>query len=298
MDKHLPKVTIITTTFNLSSDSREDFFEKCCESVHNQTYKNIEHIVQDGASSDGTIELIEKYQNLGWLKLYSEPDKGIDDGYNKGISHATGKYVFFLNSDDQYYSDDVIEKCVEILEKENADYSYATTYLLNEKNPKRSTMRVPKIWKSFSKMPFCHQSMFCKVDVLKEIGLFDVNNKITSDYEVYLRLLFGGYKAVEVDEHIVTFRIGGISDNMEGFKKERCELFKKIYSPFYELSDVQIGEIYENSYFPIGLAFKIAKYLRFSDRIRFLYEEIRRFIFQVRTSKKHRLVRVFGHRFV
>ena len=131
-----------------------------------------------------------------------------------------------------------------------------------------------------------------------ELGLFDVNNKITSDYEVYLRLLFGGYKAVEVDEHIVTFRIGGISDNVEGFKKERCELFKNIYAPFYELSDVQIHEIYENSYFPISLAFKLAKYLRFSDRIRFLYEEIRRFIFQVRTSKKHRLVRVFGHRFV
>lgn len=290
-----PLVTVITITFNCIKYGRKETLIQSIESVQNQDYENFEHIIIDGASSDGTLELLQSYPHL---KVFSEPDNGVYDAFNKGVKRANGKYIVFVNSDDYFSTNKAISLSVDALEKENADYSYATTYLLNEKNPKRSAMRVPKIWKSFSKMPFCHQSMFCKVDVLKEIGLFDVNNKITSDYEVYLRLLFGGYKAVEVDEHIVTFRIGGISDNMEIFAKERCELFKKIYAPFYELSDVQIHEIYENSYFPIGLAFKLAKYLRFSDRIRFLYEEIRRFIFQVRTSKKHRLVRVFGHRFV
>lgn len=290
-----PLVTVITITFNCIKYGRKETLIQSIESVQNQDYENFEHIIIDGASSDGTLELLQSYPHL---KVFSEPDNGVYDAFNKGVKRANGKYIVFVNSDDYFSTNKAISLSVDALEKENADYSYATTYLLDEKNSKRSTMRVPKIWKSFSKMPFCHQSMFCRVDVLKEIGLFDVNNKITSDYEVYLRLLFGGYKAVEVDEHIVTFRIGGISDNMEGFKKERCELFKKIYSPFYELSDVQIHEIYENSYFPISLAFKLAKYLRFSDRIRFLYEEIRRFIFQVRTSKKHRLVRVFGHRFV
>lgn len=290
-----PLVTVITITFNCIKYGRKETLIQSIESVQNQDYENFEHIIIDGASSDGTLELLQSYPHL---KVFSEPDNGVYDAFNKGVKRANGKYIVFVNSDDYFSTNKAISLSVDALEKNNADYSYATTYLLDEKNSKRSTMRVPKIWKSFSKMPFCHQSMFCRVDVLKEIGLFDVNNKITSDYEVYLRLLFGGYKAVEVDEHIVTFRIGGISDNMEGFKKERCELFKKIYSPFYELSDVQIHEIYENSYFPISLAFKLAKYLRFSDRIRFLYEEIRRFIFQVRTSKKHRLVRMFGHRFV
>ncbi len=290
-----PLVTVITITFNCIKYGRKETLIQSIESVQNQDYENFEHIIIDGASSDGTLELLQNYPHL---KVFSEPDRGVYDAFNKGVKRANGKYIVFVNSDDYFSTNKSISLSVDALEKENADYSYATTYLLNEKNPKRSAMRVPKIWKSFSKMPFCHQSMFCKVDVLKEIGLFDVNNKITSDYEVYLRLLFGGYKAVEVDEHIVTFRIGGISDNMEIFAKERCELFKKIYAPFYKLSAVQIGEIYENSYFPISLAFKLAKYLRFSDRIRFLYEEIRRFIFQVRTSKKHRLVRVFGHRFV
>lgn len=290
-----PLVTVITITFNCIKYGRKETLIQSIESVQNQDYENFEHIIIDGASSDGTLELLQNYPHL---KVFSEPDNGVYDAFNKGVKRANGKYIVFVNSDDYFSTNKAISLSVDALEKNNADYSYATTYLLDEKNSKRSTMRVPKIWKSFSKMPFCHQSMFCKVDVLKEIGLFDVNNKITSDYEVYLRLLFGGYKAVEVDEHIVTFRIGGISDNMEIFAKERCELFKKIYAPYCELSDVQIHEIYENSYFPISLAFKLAKYLRFSDRIRFLYEEIRRFIFQVRTSKKHRLVRVFGHRFV
>lgn len=290
-----PLVTVITITFNCIKYGRKETLIQSIESVQNQDYENFEHIIIDGASSDGTLELLQSYPHL---KVFSEPDNGVYDAFNKGVKRANGKYIVFVNSDDYFSTNKAISLSVDALEKNNADYSYATTYLLDEKNSKRSTMRVPKIWKSFSKMPFCHQSMFCRVDVLKEIGLFDVNNKITSDYEVYLRLLFGGYKAVEVDEHIVTFRIGGISDNMEIFAKERCELFKNIYAPFYELSDVQIHEIYENSYFPISLAFKLAKYLRFSDRIRFLYEEIRRFIFQVRTSKKHRLVRVFGHRFV
>lgn len=290
-----PLVTVITITFNCIKYGRKETLIQSIESVQNQDYENFEHIIIDGASSDGTLELLQSYPHL---KVFSEPDRGVYDAFNKGVKRANGKYIVFVNSDDYFSTNKAISLSVDALEKENADYSYATTYLLNEKNPKRSTMRVPKIWKSFSKMPFCHQSMFCKVDVLKEIGLFNEDNKITSDYEVYMKLLLGGYKAVQVNESIVTFRVGGISDNIEIFAKERCELFKKIYAPYYKLSAVQIGEIYENSYFPIGLAFKLAKYLRFSDRIRFLYEEIRRFIFQVRTSKKHRLVRVFGHRFV
>lgn len=290
-----PLVTVITITFNCIKYGRKETLIQSIESVQNQDYENFEHIIIDGASSDGTLELLQNYPHL---KVFSEPDKGVYDAFNKGVRRANGKYIVFVNSDDYFSTNKAISLSVDALEKNNADYSFATTYLLVEENHKLSSIRKPVVWKSFFKMPFCHQTMFCKVDMIKELGCFDENKKITSDYELYLKALFHGYKGVEVKEQIMTFRAGGMSDNVEGFKKERCELFKSIYAPFYELSAVQIGEIYENSYFPIGLAFKLAKYLRFSDRIRFLYEEIRRFIFQVRTSKKHRLVRVFGHRFV
>ena len=92
-----PKVTIVTVVYNLIENGREQYFRQCLESVHKQLYQNIEHIVIDGASNDGTIDLLEEYNKKGWIKYYSEPDTGIYDAMNKGIEKATGKYIVFLN---------------------------------------------------------------------------------------------------------------------------------------------------------------------------------------------------------
>ena len=97
MTQKLPKVTVVTATYNLIKDGREKFFRQCVESIHNQTYKNIEHLVIDGASKDGTIDLIKEYADKGWIKYVSEPDKGMCDAMNKGIKIATGEYVAILN---------------------------------------------------------------------------------------------------------------------------------------------------------------------------------------------------------
>lgn len=99
-ESSIPLVTVITATYNLIKSKREKFIIQCLESVHNQHYSNIEHIVIDGASDDGTLPLLKKYESLGWIKLFSEPDTGIYDAMNKGILKANGKYVSILNSDD------------------------------------------------------------------------------------------------------------------------------------------------------------------------------------------------------
>ena len=103
-----PKVTVITATYNLIKNGREKSFRQCVESVHHQTYKNIEHLIIDGASTDGTLELIAEYEKKGWLRCVSEPDKGMADAMNKGIQKASGEYVIILISDD-YYILDAIE---------------------------------------------------------------------------------------------------------------------------------------------------------------------------------------------
>ncbi len=90
-------VTVVTITYNLIKSGREKYVRQCIECVHNQTYQNIEHIIIDGASSDGTLEIFKDYP---WLKVFSEPDKGIYDAMNKGVAKASGKYIVFLNSDD------------------------------------------------------------------------------------------------------------------------------------------------------------------------------------------------------
>ena len=121
-----PKVTVITVTLNLIKNGREKIFRQCVESVHRQTYKNIEHLIIDGASTDGTLELIAEYEKKGWLRCVSEPDKGMADAMNKGIKNATGEYIAILNSDD-YYILDAIEVSVEKLLSAGADYTSSSS---------------------------------------------------------------------------------------------------------------------------------------------------------------------------
>lgn len=286
-----PLVSVITITYNCIDAERQDTLIQCIESVRSQNYDNIEHIIIDGASDDGTLNI---FKNFPGLKVYSEQDTGVFNAFNKGILKANGKYIVFINSDDFFSSKDAVKISVEALEKAGADYSYGNTWLLNEENPSKSEMRIPQLYKSFVKMPFCHQSMFCKADVLKNLGMFDENNKIASDYEVYLKLLLGNYHGVRVNFQIATFRCGGVSGNRKIFLKEMCTILKKNFSKYYNLSDNQAFEIVENSTMPLRLAFKLFHFIPGKDKYIFLISQIRHFLFQIRTSKGKKMLKIFG----
>ena len=107
-----PLVSIITVTLNCLKDDRRDFLLQNFESVHRQTYGAVEHIVVDGASTDGTVEFLEEFRRKGWISYVSHKDHGIYDAMNEGHRLAKGEYVLVLNSDDWYASDDVIENMV------------------------------------------------------------------------------------------------------------------------------------------------------------------------------------------
>lgn len=214
-----PKITVITTTYNLYSDNRENYFRQCVESVHNQTYPNIEHIVMDGASTDGTLDLIKEYEEKGWLKGYSEPDKGIDDGYNHGLSHATGKYVFFMNSDDFYFSNDVLDECVRKMEEEKADYCYGSEDKF-DRNGKFVYHWVPRPEIFWHDMPFSHQTMGVRRDVLNSLGNYNTECGFGGDYHLVIQLIVGGYKGIEISKTISGYRLGGISSQIEDKAKQ------------------------------------------------------------------------------
>lgn len=286
-----PLVSVITITYNCINAKRKDTLVQCIESAANQTYDNIEHIIIDGASSDGTLDILMQYSGL---KVYSEPDSGVFNAFNKGILKANGKYIVFINSDDFFSSNDAVKVSVEALEKSGADYSYGNTWLLNEDNHKKSQMRIPQLYKSFVKMPFCHQSMFCRTDVLKKIGMFDENNKIASDYEVYLKLLLGKYIGVRVNSQIATFRCGGVSGNRKLFEQEMCNILKKHLAAFYNLTDNQAYNIIENSSIPLSLAFRLSGFIPGKDKYIFIFSQIRHFLFQIRTSKDKKMLKIFG----
>lgn len=204
-----PLVTIITVTHNLIEKKRDKLIKQCIESVKNQSYENVEHLVIDGASTDGTLELLKEYVESGAIHLYSAPDKGIYDAMNKGISIANGEYINFLNSDDFFHDVDGIATTVKCLLAQSADYSFADARVI-----KRSGRRVHwtgNVHKLLYGFHYCHQTMFVKTDLLRKLNGFDLKYKVSSDSDLMIRLYSSGYKHVYVPCCFVSYRIGGFS---------------------------------------------------------------------------------------
>ena len=204
-----PLVTVITATYNLIENKRAKFIIQCLGSVHNQHYSNIEHIVIDGASNDGTLSLLREYESQGWIKLFSEPDAGIYDAMNKGILKASGKYISILNSDDFFHDPEGIAISVKLLEESDADYSYADARVLKKSGRKFQ-------WKGdLSKLlvgeHYCHQTMLVKTEVLRDMGGFDLSYRVSADSDLMIRLYALGYKHQYVPHCFVTYRYGGYS---------------------------------------------------------------------------------------
>lgn len=207
----LPLISVITVCYNLIKNGRDAFFRQCAESVHQQNYPHIEHIVIDGGSQDGTVELLEEYAQKGWLKYISEPDNGIYDAMNKGLHAAKGKYVAFLNSDDFWNHPDGVAVSVAALESHGATFSYAPHHILTESGDLLRKAN-PGIGVFAETIPFCHQTMFARREVLlAHHGFDDKHYKVVADYELTMRLLLSGESCVYVPLNFTSFRLGGVS---------------------------------------------------------------------------------------
>ena len=218
-----PKISIISVVYNLLENKREDSFVRMIESVKAQAYGNIEHIIIDGDSNDGTKEFLK---NLG-LNFFSKKDSGIYDAMNNGIKKATGKYITFLNSDDFYFDENSIKKSILKLEVSQADFSFGNTKYIDENgNTVNGILQeIPDVKNIFLTMPCSHQSMIVKTDILKKF-MFDTNFKIVSDFDFTLKLFLNHYKYVYVPEYIVNFQVGGVSSNIDNVHKETVKLYK------------------------------------------------------------------------
>tara|TARA_A100001035_G_scaffold256298_1_gene231410 strand:+ start:570 stop:1325 length:756 start_codon:yes stop_codon:yes gene_type:complete len=206
------KISIITVSYN-----SYNVINNCLESVKAQKNVDIEHIVVDGASSDGTLSLLDsKSEQL--KALISEPDKGIYDAMNKGIKIATGEIIGFLNSDDFYASDDVLMN-VESIFRDNPslDACYADLIYVNQFNTSKSI----RYWKSNKFKPGLfskgwtppHPTFFARNSVYKKYGNFDLNYSIASDTELMMRFLEVHKINVRYISKVwVKMRMGGVSN--------------------------------------------------------------------------------------
>ncbi len=209
------KISIITVCYNSAAH-----IEDALLSVANQDYPDIEHIVIDGNSTDGTQHILEKH--AGKLAYWtSEPDSGIYDAMNKGIERATGDVVGILNSDDFYYDDQAISKIANAFQNHETDAVFGDLIFVDPKNLDRTVRTYSsKNWhpEKFAKgyMP-AHPTFFVRREFYGKYGLFETDYVIAADYEMLIRLLYVhklNYKYLPMK--MVKMRTGGVSSN--GFR--------------------------------------------------------------------------------
>jgi glycosyltransferase len=206
------KVSIITPTYN-----SEKTIQRTIDSVINQNFSDIEHIIIDGGSTDKTLEIITK--NNGKIsKFISEKDKGIYNAINKGISLATGDIIGILNSDDLLANEKIISKIVSCFEETNCDLVYGDIVYQtkDEKSPK-----IVRYWKSnvfknnclkYGWMP-PHPSIYCKREIYQQYGVYDEELNISADYDFVLRIFKNSnLKKEYLPEIFVKMDIGGESN--------------------------------------------------------------------------------------
>lgn len=181
-----PKFSIITVTYNAGAT-----LEDTIQSVITQSYRNIEYIIVDGGSKDRTLEIIEQYRPH-IHKVISEPDKGLYDAMNKGISLATGDYICFLNAGDELHEDDTLLLMVHsITENALPDVLYGETAIVDEEGHflRMRRLSTPErlTWKSFRNgMLVCHQAFFARRDLVEP---FDLKYRFSADFDWCIRIM-------------------------------------------------------------------------------------------------------------
>jgi len=210
-------VSIITVCFN-----SEKTIARTIESVLAQTYGNIEYIVVDGASSDGTVKVAKNYEekfaekNINYI-IVSEEDRGMYDALNKGAAMANGEIVGQINADD-WYEPDAVEKMAAFYEKEHYDVAWGN---LHVRKPSGDMIKHAKIGKLWTTSGWCHPAMFSKRTILLEFP-YALEN-MYDDFEFATRVHLAGKKICTLDEVISNFNFGGMST-----KKNLKETMKRV----------------------------------------------------------------------
>lgn len=232
------KVTIITATYN-----SENCIQRAIDSVANQDYKNIEHIIVDGGSTDGTLSIIKS--NLNKIATYiSEKDNGIYSAFNTGLKLATGDIIGFLNSDDTYNDPHVISRTVNSFTIKKCDVLYGNLVYQSRNSEKSRTIRY---WKSNVFHPNClkygwmppHPTVYCKKEIYEKYGYFDENFRISADYDFILRVFKDStVRKTYLPIVMVKMDVGGASN---GSFKGIC---RKSREDFEAIKRNQIGGFY------------------------------------------------------
>lgn len=207
-----PLVSVITVVFNGVAT-----LECTILSVQQQTYDNIEHIIIDGGSTDGTMDILLKYD--GFLDYWvSEKDAGIYDAMNKGIALASGTYVGLLNSDDFFSSSDAVRHIVEALQANHTDAIYSCLNIVDRKNSRNilRKYRTSIFWPNLMRIGIVppHPTLYCTKAVYDKVGKYKTDYRVSADFEMMVRMFIISKITWQfLDETTVNMRAGGVSNN-------------------------------------------------------------------------------------
>lgn len=219
-----PKLSVITIVYNNVRD-----IERTMLSVLNQSYPHIEYVVVDGASTDGTKEVIAKYTDR-ISRFISEKDKGIYDAMNKGLALATGDYVLFMNSGDEIYSTDTVKQVFD--SGSNADIYYGETEMFDDHwmslGQRRHQAPDSFNWRSFKYgMNISHQAIYIKKNLTEP---YDLQYKYSADIDWIIKAAKKARVIINVKTYVAKYLVGGVSKqkHLESLK-ERFSIFSKYY---------------------------------------------------------------------
>ena len=219
-----PKITVVTVAYN---DKR--LLEKTICSVLSQTYPNIEYIVIDGGSTDGTTDVIRHYESSlsAWV---SEKDNGIYHAMNKGASMSTGDWICFLNCGDVFVDGHTVQQTVNVITKiTDADILYGNILVHTQEGMKERIASEPC---NKHRMFFCHQSAFVKTKLIQQIP-FDEKYKMSADLKFFKQCYYFGYKFHSLNFSVVVYDTSGVSHtNRVAGLKENVEVVKEMDSRF------------------------------------------------------------------
>lgn len=225
------KISLITVVFN-----NKDYILDCLNSLASQTYTNFEHIVVDGGSSDGTLEIL-KANKAKIDVLISEPDEGVCDAWNKGVALSSGDVVGFLHSDDVFFDDYALEKIAREFIDKDIDATYADLVYVT-----RDSDKVVRRWYAgeFDEkkidngwMP-PHPTLFVTSDIYKKIGKFDLSFKISGDYLSILRIFkIPNLSVSYIPNFLVKMRLGGVSNKPSNLFNKALEDYRALKTVGY-----------------------------------------------------------------
>jgi glycosyltransferase involved in cell wall biosynthesis len=270
-----PRVTVVTIVKNLLTTNRRDTFLQTMESVNAQTYKNLQYVVKDGNSTDGTLDFLRELEKSGKFQLIVSEDEGIWSALENSVNSAEGEFINFLNSDDYFCNSRTIEIAVNNLVDKKADWFFSGAYVVRKDGTRY--LFPTSIWGVFQCMGIVHQTMFVRTSLVEAAMPFSKIYKTRENYFM-MQLIVNKFRYVYSKEPLVCYREGGYSsvtyggNNLEDTKRDFARYFFLLAGQFWGLTEDDCYEVFSTQMFLRGGMFSYRIISKFKIRkMRYFY---------------------------